>query len=135
MGKQITSISAASKAAGALCAEREVLLPGGRRVRICRLSWIKFELLWEELALLLAALLAEGDDSAAESIGLRLAGAPAFAIKLCCLSADMAESELSSWSFDEVLALAAECLSLNFAESAGVRDFFTALGRLSEPQA
>jgi len=38
-----------------------------------------------------------------------------------------------NWLFDDVLLIAAALVELNFVETAGVRSFFTALGRLAPP--
>ena len=54
-------------------------------------------------------------------------GAPAFVLKLASLSTGVAEAELSGCCFDDVLAVAAAALKLNFIDSAGVRGFFAAL--------
>jgi hypothetical protein len=131
MTKAIDNINEASSALAQLPEKRDVTLPGGRRIVVYRLSWLKFEALWAELAAILSALLAAGEDLSPERIAAQLTGAPAFVLRLCSLSTNLPEDELARWNFDEVLALGAESLSLNFAESAGVRGFFTALSQLS----
>ena len=60
-----------------------------------------------------------------------LAQAPALTLKLVSLTTELAESELARLCFDDVLALAAAALELNFVQGAGIRRFFTALSALA----
>jgi hypothetical protein len=129
----ITNITAASAATAALPAHMDVELPGGTVVRVARLSWLKFEAVWSELAGLLAGLALAPEASEPQQLAQALSGAPAFVLSLCALCTPLGEAELAALPYDHVLALAAAALKLNFIGSAGVRGFFTAVGQL--PQA
>ncbi len=122
----------ASVMAASLPHQREVQLPDGTIAIVKRLSWMQFEMLWVELAGLLAALAAAGEAASDEELLGRLAGAPACALRLASLSAGHSEADLARWDFDSVLSLAGAALQLNFLDGAGVRSFFGALAKLAQ---
>lgn len=126
-----TTISEASAAVANLPDCCLVTLSSGRQVEVSRLSWLKFEAVWAELAALLTALLAAGEDAGEEELLARLAGAPSAVLRLVCLSTGAAEGDAAGWPFDDVLAAGAAALRLNFIDSAGLRSFFAALGSLA----
>ena len=132
---QLDNIVAVSSAVARLPLSAVCELSGGREIAIHRLTWLQFEALWSELAELLGALLAMRDDVPSEELAGRLAGAPAFVLKLSCLSSGLAEAELAGWAYDDVLALSAAALRLSFSDSAGLRDFFSALAAVAAPAA
>jgi hypothetical protein len=132
MGGNKTNIAEVSRQAANLADTAEVQLASGRRLTVQRLSWIKFEAVWAEIAQLLAALLAADSSQATGNLSLQLAGAPALVLKLSCLSSGLPEKELAGLPFDEVLSIATAALRLNFIESVAVRDFFVAVARLAE---
>ena len=125
-------IAGASKAAANLLLHVEVPLSNGARVSVSRLSWLKFEAVWADLANLLAALAGTSNEANDEELIASLSSAPQVVLKLALLTSGKSEQELAQWHFDDVLAVAAAALRLNFIDSAGVRDFSTALGRLAE---
>ncbi len=126
-----STITEASAAVAVLPDSCPVTLSGGRQLQVCRLSWLKFEAVWAELAGLLGALLAAGEDAGEEELAARLSGAPAAVLRLVCLSTGTAEGDAASWPFDDVLAVGAAAMRLNFTDSAGIRSFFAALGSLA----
>ena len=110
---------------------QEVKLSATKTVVVKRLSWIQFEALWGELASLFAALLGSGEELDLEQLATELASAPAFVLKLTALSTSTAETELAAWNFDDVLAVAAAAIELNFNQPKGLRDFFCAAAKLA----
>ncbi|MCC7477043.1 hypothetical protein IT575_01175 [bacterium] len=126
----VTSIHEASAAALLLPQSIEVLLSDGRQVSLRRLSWLHFEALWQELAGLLAPLLEGGSADRAELTQALLA-APACLLRLCSLGSGIPESELAQRSADDVLALSAASIELNFIQGAGLRSFFASAAQLS----
>lgn len=135
MAKKINNIEEASRETASLPGKRTVKLTDGQDVVVWRLSWLKFEALWGELSSLLATLLAEGAEADAARMASELAGAPQFIVKLVSLSTNLPDTELARWGFDDVLAVGAEALQLNFVESSGVRSFFTALSAITQDAA
>lgn len=129
----ITNIAAASAATAQLPASSDVRLPGGAKVRVARLTWLQFEAVWSELAGLLAQIAATPDAGDPQQLAQALASAPTLLLKLCALCTPLSDTELAALAYDDVLALAAAVLELNFIDSAGVRGFFTAAAKL--PQA
>lgn len=129
---QPTNIVEASAAAINLPAARMVTLSDGRACSIQRLSWIKFEVVWTDLAGLLNALAQVSADAGSEELLGALAGTPSALLKLVVLSTDLTEPAAAGLPFDDVLALGAAAINLNFVDSAGVRSFFSALGGLAE---
>jgi len=129
--EQINDIAAASAAVARLPETRAVELSDGRRVNVHRLSWLDFEAVWTDWAGLLSALLAAGDDADEQELLGRLAGAPQAVLRLAAQCTRMTDAELARWPLADVLAVAAAALRLNFIDSAGVRDFFGALGGLA----
>ena len=125
------TITEASAAVAALPDSLPVTLSDGRRLKVKRLSWLKFEAVWAELAALLTAVLAAGEDAGEEELLARLSGAPAAVLRLVCLSTGAAEGDAARWPFDDVLMVGAAALRLNFIDSAGLRSFFAALGSLA----
>jgi hypothetical protein len=126
------NITEASAAVAALPGEAEILLSGGERLLVKRLSWLKFELVWDEIAGLLAGLLAAGEDAGGDELVARLSGAPAAVLKLVSVSTGLTEGEVARWPVGDVLSAAATAIKLNFVDSAVVRGFFSALSRLAE---
>jgi hypothetical protein len=124
-------ITQASAAVAALPDSCPVTLSGGQQLEVRRLSWLAFEAVWAELAVLLTAVLTAGEDAGEEEILARLSGAPATVLRLACLSTDVAEGDAARWPFDDVLAVGAAALRLNFIDSSGLRSFFVALGSLA----
>jgi len=122
----------ASAAVASLPGEATVAISSGEHVTVRRLSWLQFEVAWADLAILLSALLAAGEDAPAEELLAQLTGAPATVLKLASLSSRLGESELAQWHFADVLSVAAAAIQLNFVDSAGVRSFFSALGKLTQ---
>lgn len=110
----------------------DVELSGGRRVTVTRLSWLKFEAVWAELAGLLAALAGTAADAGDDELLASLHNAPAVILKLVAACTELSEQVLADWQFDDVLAVAAAAMRLNFIDSAGVRDFSGALGGLAK---
>jgi hypothetical protein len=128
----ITDVIAASAAVIKLPSGIEVELSGGRRVTVSRLSWLKFEAAWAELAGLLTALAGAGEDAGEDELLSSLGSAPAAVLRLVALCTGEGEAQLAEWAFDDVLAVAAAALQLNFIDSSGVRDFSVALGGLAK---
>jgi hypothetical protein len=58
----------------------------------------------------------------------QLASAPALLLTLAQLTTGMPEAQLGALPLDDVLAIAGAAVQLNFTSSAGLRDFFAALG-------
>ena len=131
MTSEPSDVVEASAAVSALPATAEVTLSTGRRIDVCRLDWLKFELVWAELSSLLAALLSGAEEPTAATYQAELAQAPALTLKLTSLSTGLAESELARLCFDDVLVLAAAALELNFVQGAGIRRFFSAVSALA----
>jgi hypothetical protein len=139
MSETINNIHQASAATMLLPQSCEVILSGGNMLTVKRLSWIHFELLWNELAGLLAPLLlgsANTDSSASGSggsgqFGEQLVAAPGCVLRLVSLCSGLSDSELAAMSCDDVLALGAAALDLNFVQGAGIRSFFAVLGQLA----
>jgi hypothetical protein len=129
--KSISSINEASQLAAQLSTLAQANLSEGRSITIHRLNWLEFESLWSELSALLTALLAADEKSGPEQILEQLSSAPAFVLKLAGLAARIEEVELAKWNFDDVLLLCAAALEMNFVEGAGLRSFFTAVGKLA----
>ncbi|MCH7472195.1 hypothetical protein IIA79_04505 [bacterium] len=127
MNAKPDNIVDASEAVANLPQSVQASLANGGTVTVSRLSWVKFESVWGELAVLLGAFLAGDGQPTPEALARQLAGAPAFVLKFCSMCTGVAETDLACWHFDDVLAVAAAGLRLNFTESAGVRDFFGAL--------
>jgi hypothetical protein len=125
-------IAGASKAVANLPLHVEVPLSNGARASVSRLSWLKFESVWADLAGLLAALAGTAENAGEEELLASLGSAPQTVLKLAVLASGESERELAGWPFDDVLAISAAALRLNFIDSAGVRDFSCALGRLAE---
>jgi hypothetical protein len=130
--QQPKDIVEASAAVTSLPDEAAVAISSGERVAVRRLSWLQFEVAWADLAILLSALLAAGEDAPAEELLAQLTGAPAVVLKLASLSSGLSETELAQWHFADVLSVAAAAIQLNFVDSAGVRGFFSALGKLTQ---
>lgn len=126
-----TDIVEASAAVAGLPDSCPVILADGTEVQIQRLSWLKFELIWTDLAAVLAALLAAGDDATPEQLLGSLGMAPGVVLKLVCLTTGRAESVVANMSVDDVLEMAAAAIQLNFVNSAGVRGFFTQVAKLA----
>ena len=124
---EITTIAAASSAVAALPQSRSARLADGRVLDVRRLSWLQFEAAWGDLAPLIGALAALPEQPSAEQLALALADAPGLVLRLCALATGLSEAELAALSLDDVLALGAAAVQLNFVESVGVRDFFAAL--------
>ena len=125
-----TTVTEASAAVAALPDSLPVTLSSGQQLEVRRLSWLAFEAVWAELAALLSALLAAGEEAGEDELTARLSGAPAAVLRLVCLSTGAAEGDAANWPYDDVLAVGAAALRLNFIDSAGVRSFFAALGSL-----
>ena len=132
---QLDNIVSVSSTVAILPSQTSLTLSGGREIAVRRLSWLQFEALWGELSELLAAVLSAEDGLAPEELASKLAGAPAFVLKLCALSTGLTEAELAAWAYDDVLAVSAAALRFSFIDSAGVRDFFGALAALAQPAA
>jgi len=132
---RLDNIVSVSAAVAAMPSEERVTLSDGREVTVGRLSWLKFEALWQELAPLLAALIAAGETPEPAALAAQLAQAPPVVVSLCLLTAPLSEAELAALPYGDVLSLAAAALRLNFAEGMGVRSFFDVLGRLANPGA
>ena len=130
---RLDNIAGVSAAVAAMPTEQRVLLSDGREVTVGRLSWLQFEALWQELAPLLAALIAAGETPDPSALTAQLAQAPPVVVSLCLLTAPLSEPELVALPYGDVLSVAAAALRLNFAEGAGVRSFFGVLGRLANP--
>lgn len=126
---EVTNIHEASAAALLLPQSSAVLLSDGQSVTLQRLSWLHFETLWQELAGMLAPLLDGG--AAAEEITQALLGAPACLLRLCSLSSGISETELAARPADDVLALSAAAVELNFVQGAGLRSFFAVAAQLN----
>jgi len=126
-------IAEVSDAVMQLDQSRTVRLGSGRRLEVSRLNWLQFEAVWPELAGVLGALACTGEDAGSQELIDRLLGAPACLLKLVVLGTELTEEEASRLDFDDVLLIAAALVELNFVETAGVRSFFTALGRLAPP--
>jgi hypothetical protein len=103
----------------------------GRTVTVARLSWLKFEAVWADLSGLLAVLAGTPEEAGEDELLAGLAAAPQVVLKLVELSSGVGEQELADWPYDDVLAVAAAAIRLNFIDSAGVRDFSGALGELA----
>lgn len=131
-GPLVTDVAAASAAAANLPAAVEVELSTGRRATVTRLSWLKFETMWAELSGLLAVLAGTAENAGEDELLASLESAPAVVLKLVVLSSGASETQLADWPFDDVLAVAAAALRLNFIDSVGLRDFSGALGELAK---
>ncbi len=131
MAKKPNNINQASAQVAAMPSSLEVRLPGNKTVVVSRLSWIQFEALWTELAALFATVLSSGDELDTDQMAAELSGAPAFVLKLTALSTSTSETELAGWNFDDVLAVCAAAIELNFNQPKGVRDFFCAAAKLA----
>lgn len=131
MAKKPNNVNEASAQVAAMPTSREVKLAAGKTAVVHRLSWIQFEALWLELASIIAAVMGSGDELDSEQLAAELAQAPAFVLKLTALSTSLPEPELASWNFDDVLAVCAAAIELNFNEPKGVRDFFCAAAKLA----
>jgi hypothetical protein len=143
MSDTITNIEQASAASVLLAQSCEVLISSGQTVSVKRLSWIHFELLWNELAGLLAPLLsaslpagAGAADAGPANAGVpqfeaQLAAAPGFVLRLTSLCSGLSEAELAQMDCDDVLGLGAAALELNFVQGVGVRRFFAAVAALA----
>lgn len=128
--KQPKDIVEASAVVADLPAEVTVAVSTGIVITVRRLSWLQFEAAWADLAILLSALLAAGEDAPAEELLAQLSGAPTAVLKLASLSSGLSDTELAQWHFADVLSVAAAAIQLNFVDSAGVRGFFSVLGKL-----
>jgi hypothetical protein len=145
-----TTFSAASAQAAAIPESIEVPLSSGASATVHRLSWLQFEALWSDMAGLLTALAevpvgpqarrysspedeAEYRPAAGPTIQAALAAAPQFVLRLAAQCLRLGEGEVAAWPPADVLACAAAGLELNFIQPAGVRSFFTAVGRLGAP--
>jgi hypothetical protein len=125
------TIHDASRAAATAPRSIEVELSGGRRRTVRRLNWLQFSALWPAVAALISELTAGGgDNTEASGTGERLSGIPAFLSRLAVLAGDIDERELDGFDLDDVLAVAAAALELNFVSGAGVRRFFGAASHL-----
>jgi len=131
MGKHPTNIVDASRETVALPDCRSVALPGGRQVNVHRLNWLQFELLWTEVAALLALLAQDNSAEGDAQLAAQLASTPQFVLKLVQQSTGLGEQELAQWRYDDVLAVAAEAIRLNFTDSAGLRSFFLSASELA----
>ena len=129
---QPTNIVEASAAATSLQPARNVTLSDGSVCEVGRLSWIRFEAVWTDLAGMLNALAQVDAEAGTDELLAALAGTPAALAKLAALSTDRTETELAGLPFDDVLAISAAAINLNFVDSAGVRSFFFALGGLAD---
>jgi hypothetical protein len=125
----VTTMQQASALVMAQPQQRVITLGSGQSLTITRLSWISFELLWQELCVLLAAWPQDAQLDDAALVG-QLSQAPQFVLKLAALSSGIAEDELARWDHDAVLQLAAAALQFNFTQPAGLRDFFGGLATL-----
>ncbi len=134
MSNEIRDMAGASAAVARLPETLEVELGSGHRVKAGRLSWLQFEVLWPELAGLLTTLLRAVDGEGADGLPEVLAGAPACVLRLVTLGSDLAEGEAAELPFDDVLAVAAAVVELNFVNTRGIHGFFAAVGRLSAPE-
>lgn len=121
----------ASRVAANLPDHIQVDVSRERQVIVSRLSWLKFEAVWADLTGLLALLAGTAEDAGEEELLASLASAPQVVLKLAELTSGISERELADWAFDDVLAVAAAAITLNFIDSAGVRDFSSALGKLA----
>lgn len=131
MAKKPNNINQASAQVAQLPTSQEVKLSGNKAAVVKRLSWIQFEALWAELASLFAAVLGNGENLDTEQLAAELSSAPAFVLKLAALASSTPEAELASWNFDDVLAVGAAAIELNFNQPKGVRDFFCAAAKLA----
>jgi len=127
----VTDAVVASKAVANLPSSIQARVSRGKLVTVSRMSWLKFEAVWADLSGLLAILAGAAEDAGEEEMLASLAAAPQVVLKLAALSSGTSEQELADWPFDDVLAVAAAALKLNFIDSAGVRDFSSALGKLA----
>jgi hypothetical protein len=127
-----TDIIEASRAAANLPDHIKLDVSRERQVIVSRLSWLKFEAVWADLAGLLAVLAGTAEDAGEEELLASLASAPQVVLKLAELTSGISERELADWPFDDVLVVAAAAIKLNFIDSAGVRDFSSALGKLAD---
>ena len=125
------SINEASIKVMALPESRNIKLGNGETVAIWRLNWIKFEAVWAELTVLLSALTRLPENSGEAELINHLAGAPTAVLKLAAVSTNLPETTLTQLPFDDVLAITAAAIELNFISSAGVRGFFSALTGLA----
>jgi hypothetical protein len=137
-----TTFHAASAQAAAIPDSMRVELSSGGTAQVLRLSWLQFEALWSELAVLFAALTdssatVPGRESpqhasteAHATIESALSSAPHFVLKLAALSTRLPETELAQWPPCDVLAIAAASLELNFIQPVGIRAFFASVARL-----
>lgn len=142
---EITNIHEASAATLLLPQSLAVMLSGGRSVTITRLSWLQFEAVWQRIASIAAAVLSaeatpagltsaaapDSGESAAERLGQALAAAPACVLSLVVLCSGISEPEAAALPADDVLALGAAALELNFNQGAGLRSFFAAAAQLA----
>lgn len=125
----VTTMQQASGLVMAQPQQQTITLGNGQSLIIRRLDWVSFELLWQELCVLLAA----WSNAAAlseEGLAGQLASAPQFVLKLAALSSGIPEEELAQWDHDAVLQVAAAALQFNFTQPAGLRDFFGGLAAL-----
>lgn len=125
-------VAGASQVTANLPQSVQVHVSHGGQVTVRRLSWLKFEAVWADLAGLLAALSGTADEAGEEELMTSLSSAPQVILKLVMLCCSENEQQLARWPFDDVLAVAGAALRLNFIDSAGVRDFSSALGGLAE---
>jgi len=132
--KKPKDIMEASTQVAALPPSKIVTLPDGRHVEVCRLNWLQFESVWIEVAGLLTSLLAADADATEESVAAELNSAPSLVLKFAGLCTGISEEELSGWQFDFVLAVAAEAMQLNFIDSKGLRDFFSAASKVASQE-
>jgi hypothetical protein len=103
------------------------------RVAIRRLSWLAFEALCQDLFTLCGPLLAQ-PELESDQLVLKLAAAPTLMLKLAALSTAIPETQLSAWDCDDILAICARSLSLNFIETAGLRSFFRVFSGLLQAE-
>ena len=151
MPPSINTINQASLAAASLPETIHVALSSGVKLKLKRLSWIAFEALWPKLTELLLDLWPDSSGSAAPQTGTaqveaepgpatldrsarlsqRLVGIPGLLSELLCHCSELSAEEIAELPLCDVLALGAAALRLNFIETAGLRDFFAALGELA----
>jgi len=148
MPPAITNIAEASAAAALLPPSIAVNLSSGLKIKLRRLSWHSFEKLWPKLAALLLELWtnpapepgeapAGAQTTSPEALdpGLlqtqRLLAVPALLGELLTQCTELSSEELGDLPLCDVLALSAAALRHNFIETAGLRDFFIALGELA----
>lgn len=125
----VTTMQEASRMVMAQPAKRQITLHSGETLTIRRLSWISFELLWQELCTLLSAWPA-GEELDEAALASRLQAAPQFVLKLATLSSGIPEIQLAGLDHGCVLEIAAAALQFNFVEGTGLRDFFGGLAQL-----